>query len=315
MGDFRISQSASLAAYLVVEGINPANNYIEAVSLDRRGTKRIKPSPGFAIFGFTLAPHGPQLVYLEVGLKGGSSRQASWRLMRADLASGQVRLMLASGSGQGPADLGPIPFAWSARTGEIYFYSVRPFSGGWNQGVWAMPSDGSQLRLVLPPDKYCHLPQLSPDGARLAYLNTDAELLPQGYFPGLRTLPGNSLQVLDLVTSQETVIARAKEAAFGAFAWSHDGREIVVSQQEWRQEDFRDVAIIAVPADGSGQPEILVLPQPSSITDIKQCQDKALLWVNQAKEGAELMVKGAGLAAEKVLTLPQGRLSVAACLD
>ncbi|MDO8637424.1 MAG: hypothetical protein Q7R34_14530, partial [Dehalococcoidia bacterium] len=209
--NIQVSQGARTVAYLVVDGLNPANNYIETVDLGARQTWQIKATDGFAILGFTLEPGGKRMAFTEVGLRGTSSRQASWHLLIADLEKGWAQEVIKSETHPVPEETVFLPFAWSTQTGDIYLYGVHPFGGGWGHGVWGVQPDGTGLHQLITESQFVRLPVLSPDGLQFAYLSSDIETLPARYIPGIGAPPGNTLVVMDLKTGQEQVIAQIKE--------------------------------------------------------------------------------------------------------
>src|SRR5574337_1462139 len=75
-------------AYIVMPGLDPARNFIEARDFGRGIAWRVQPEAGHAIFGFALDPAGARLVYLEVNMQI-TGRRLPWWLVGLDLASGQ----------------------------------------------------------------------------------------------------------------------------------------------------------------------------------------------------------------------------------
>lgn len=312
----QVSRGAKTVAYLVLDGLNPANNYIETVDLGARQTWQIKATDGFAITGFSLETGGKQLAFTEVGLRGASSRQAAWHLLIADLEKGWAKEIIKSETHPVPEKIVFTPFAWSTRIGEIYLYGMHPFGGGWGRGIWGVQPDGTGLRQLLTESKFVRLPLLSPDGLQFAYLSSDIESLPKQYIPGIGAPPGNTLLTMDLKTGQEQVVAQIKEKTFGAMAWSRSSGELILTRQEWQDNSFADTSIIAVPVTGTGEREIVALSQPASITDIfDHDKDGALLWVNKGQKGSDLLLIKRDTAPTRILSVPDGQIKIVGHLE
>ena len=309
--NIQVSQGARTVAYLVLDGLNPANNYIETIDLVTRRTQQIKASDGFAILGYTLEPGGKHLAFTEVGLRGLSSRQASWHLLIADLEKGWAREVIKSETHPVPEETVFIPFAWSTQIGEVYLYGMHPFGGGWGHGVWGVQPDGTGLRQLITESKFVRLPLLSPDGLQFAYLSSDIESLPRKYIPGVGAPPANTLITMNLKTGQEQVIAQIKEQTFGVMAWARNSDELILTRQEWKDNNLLDISLVAIPVKGAGEREIIALSQPSSITDIfDNGKDGALLWVNKVPNGLDLLLKKRDTPPISILSLPDGQIKI-----
>jgi|GEM_PF-2262178 len=312
----QVSQGARTVAYLVVDGLNPANNYIETSDLGARQTWQIKATDGFAILGFTLEPVGKRLAFTEVGLRGTSSRQASWHLLIADLEKGWAQEVIKSETHPVPEEIVFIPFAWSTQTGDIYLYGVHPFGGGWGHGVWGVQPDGTGLRQLITESQFVRLPVLSPDGLQFAYLSSDIETLPAKYIPGIGPPPGNTLTVMDLKTGQERVIAQIKDQTFGALAWARNGNELVLSRQKWKDNSLTDTSIVAITVTEGKERVIVALSQPSSITGIFDYgKEGVVFWLDKGQTGSDLMLKKRDTAPTSILSVPDGQIKIVGYLE
>ena len=303
-------------AYIPMPGIDPGDNFIETVDLSSGRTQHVKAAKGFAIFGFALAPDGKLVALSEAALAGTSSQQVSWRLLTADMQSGQVRQVMSSDNA--PADMGesvPVPFAWSQTTGDVYLRALRPFRGGGGEGIWAMRPDGSGLRRLLQENEFVGMPLLSADGARFAYLASDLEALPAGLVSSVGEPPGNIVLVMDLKTGQARVVSKEKDRAIGPLAWSRDGGALITSRREWVDDRLRDTAIVAFSVEDSSERQVLSLPQDSNVRNIFDLGIYGLLWVNEGREGSDLMVsRGTGPLAS-ILTIPRGQIKIVGYLN
>lgn len=300
-----------LVSYLVIEGLNPGNNYIEIVNLTTRNTQKVKARDGFAIAGYFLETEGKRIVFTEVGLQGTSSRQASWHLSTANLETGMVKEILGSQTPQAPEETLFIPFAWSDQTPEIFLYGTRPFSGGWGKGIWTIQLDGSGLRQLLPESRYTVLPLLSPDGLQLAYLASDMESLPTKYIAGSGAPPGNVLMIRDLRTGAERAIIRIAEQTFNAMAWSLDNEKLILSRQEWYGNHLQDTGVISISVKTHLTEELTALPPLASINSIMDYgQDGAIIWVNKHQKGSDLVFIKKSSTPAIILSVPDGQINM-----
>lgn len=316
LDNVQVSRAGQRLAYISMPGIDPADNFIETVDLFTGRAQQVKAARGFAIFGFALAPDGKFFALSEVAMAGTSSQQVSWRLLTADMQSGQVRQVMSSDNA--PADMGesvPVPFAWSELTGDVYLRAARPFRGGGGEGIWAMRPDGSGLRRLLQENEFVGMPLLSPDGARFAYLASDLEALPAGLVSSVGEPPGNIMLVMDLKTEQARVVSNEKDRAIGSLAWSRDGGALITSRREWVEDRLRDTAIVAFSVEDSSERQVLSLPQDSNVRDIFDLGIYGLLWVNEGREGSDLMVSRETGPWASILTIPRGQIKIVGYLN
>jgi len=314
-GELLISGSRDRLAYLVREGPNPRKNFVEVIDWRRRKSLAVKPASDFAILGFTLNPSGDRLSYAAMNLRKSRSHHVTWRAGLADLERYETRLSLESGPDKVLEEGIPVPFGWSRRREEIFFQIKLPLRGMVKQGIWAMKPDGSSWRQILPEASYTGVPRLSPDGASLAYFATSQELLPQGYIPAPGEPPANVLTVMNLMTGDKSVWTQKSGTAFGAFAWSPSGKEILVSEQEWSEGRFHDGGLLRVAKDktqavvGIGRSSPFV-----KVTDVLVCGDGSVFWVEELGAGARLRAMAARIPAT-LLTHPDGKIHLFSCLE
>jgi hypothetical protein len=288
-GPLFFSQRAGRLAYLVREGVDPANNYIEI--LDRRlgNTLVVKPAADHAILGFALAPDGKKLAYAAMNIQRSRSTDVNWHVGVADLERHETHVTLTSSSKKIPEEGIPVPFEWSHQTGRIYLQGWLPFRGMIKQSIWAASPDGKQLIKVIPETSYVGIPSLSPDGSRFSYLANDPDSLPRNYLPPPGPPPGNMLSVINLVSGEKTPWARAAQRAFGAHAWSANGEEVLAVEQDWLEGRFRDDEIRRIGKVSSMS--IAKIDQSRSlkrITGLLACPDHELFWVERERSSSRL---------------------------
>ena len=316
-GDPLVSSAGGLVAYLVRRGADPAENYVEILDPGTAKRLRLRAAAGCAILGFVLDPGGRRMAYTAINLRDSSSRRVSWHSGLADLRSYRVRVSPARGPRDPTGAAVPAPFAWSARTGEIYLRGVLPFRGMAHQGIWAMAPGGSRLRQIVPEPSYTGTPSLSPDGRYLAYLSTRVDALPKTFIASPGAPPGNALVVLDLATERESTLAEAPGGAFGAFAWSEDGAGVLATRRRWRERRFRDAAFLGVRPDLVEQPREIRAASPASpVSGLAACRGGSLYWVEEGREESRLRgVAAEGREPATLFATPADDMSIVGCLE
>ncbi|MFQ6000219.1 MAG: TolB family protein [Anaerolineae bacterium] len=314
----RLSFQSHVLAYLVLAGLDPADNFMEIINLVSGDRWRVHPSDGLAIFAHTLSPDGHLLVYLEVAMRG-SGPVPSWQVLIFDVEEGRSRLVLRSGdldAQGGERGWAAEPILWSDATGEIYFQALVPYKGYEGHGIWAMRPDGSNLHQILEEASYLGTPQLSPDGLRLAYLATDLTHLSLRYWPISGGPPAHLLKVISPLDGQETLLAQEEGEVYGGLAWSPHGSDILLSRGAWQGSSFRYRIILSVAADGSEQQVVVNLPpeQPGTIVGFHSCSTGGLLYLIREERGTRLMMR-TGAASTSLLLLPQSKIEIIACLQ
>lgn len=310
----QLSYAGHTLAYLVLEGINPADNFIAVVDLSTGRSRAVHPSGGFAIFGFVLSPTGQQLVYLEVSMTGGS-QAIPWQVYLVDLVKGEREVVLRgvqTREGQNPAQ---VPIAWSATRGEIYTRGIVPYQWNVGQGIWAVRPDGSGMRPILSEMDYVELPRLSPDGTRLAYLASEPDYLPRDYLAGPAAPPPNILKVMDLATGQEHIAAHEEGGAYGSFLWAPDAAHFLLRQARWEDGAFQPRAILSLASEGSEPQEglTLVSEERGTIGPFRPCAGGDLLYVVRGDRGAELRLKRGDEQPSVLFSLPDGDIHFITC--
>jgi len=312
-GALVVSQGGSRLATLVREGPSPARNHIEILDWRSGSGWIVEPATDDAVLGFAFDADGKHLSYATMNLRNSRSTHVTWRVGLLDLERQQARIVIDSAAekiGEGGV---PVPFAWSGRTGRLYLQGWSPFRGMIRQSIWALsPERGEPARIISAPN-YTGVPRLSPDGARLAYLGTDMESLPADFVAAPGAPPGNRLSVMDLKTGGEDGWARGGKTAFGAFAWSADGMEVVAAEQAWHNGRFRAVEIRRI---GKGTAvsvaKIDSFQSVKEVASILECRERNLFWVEKERAAAKLYVNRGGIS-QLLFELPNGTIQLLGC--
>jgi len=314
-GALVFSQGGSRLATLVREGPSPAKNRIEILDWRSGSGLIVEPATDDAVLGFAFDAEGKQLSYATMNLRNSRSTHVTWRVGLLDLERQEARIAIDSAA-EKIGEVGiPVPFAWSGQTGRLYLQGWSPFRGMIRQSIWAMsPERGKPTKIVSAPN-YVGTPRLSPDGARLAYLGTDMGSLPAEFVAPPGAPPGNFLTVMDLAAGAEVSWARGGKTAFGAFAWSAGGEEVVVAEQAWHNGRFRDVEIRRI---GKGTAVSVAKVDSSQsvkeVASILECRERNLFWVEKERAAAKLYVNRGGTL-QLLFEFPDGAIQLLGCLS
>jgi hypothetical protein len=288
-GPLSVSRVPDRLAYLVREGPNPARNTIEIFDWRQGKTFVVQPGSGYALLGFALDPEGKRLGYAAMNLRASRSTNVIWHVGLADLERGETRVTVNSDLHKAPEEGIPVPFAWSNQSGLIYLQGWLPFRGMVKQSVWSMSPESTKLTKLIAAADSIGVPRLSPDGLRLSYLSAELDRLPADYLPAPGAPPGNVLSVMDLINDSKVAWARAGEGAFGTFAWSANGEELLAMAQSWVKGRFRDVEVRRIGRSTSvSVAKIYQSESLKEITDIAECRDRTLFWVEKERALAKL---------------------------
>lgn len=315
VGALVVSLGGSRLAYLVRESPNPARNHIEILDWRSGSGLIVEPATDDAVLGFAFDAAGKQLSYATMNLRNSRSTHVTWRVGLLDLERQQARIVIDSAAekiGEGGV---PVPIAWSGRTGRLYLQGWSPFRGMIRQSIWAMSPERGEPAKIVPAPNYTGVPRFSPDGARLAYLGTDMGSLPADFVTPPGAPPGNLLSVMDLTAGAEVPWARGGKTAFGVYAWSANGEEIVAAEQAWLNGRFRDVEIRRI---GNGT-AVSVAKIDSSrsmkeVASILECRERNLFWVEKERATAKLYVNR-GETSQLLFELPDGAIQLLGCQD
>ncbi|HXK30445.1 MAG TPA: hypothetical protein VJ646_19545 [Candidatus Binatia bacterium] len=314
-GALVVSQGGSRLATLVREGPSPARNRIEMLDWRSGSGWIVEPATDDAVLGFAFDAEGKQLSYATMNLRNSRSTHVTWRVGLLDLERQQARIAIDSAAEKIHEGGIPVPFAWSGRTGRLYLQGWSPFRGMIRQSIWAMsPERGEPAKIVSAPN-YVGTPRLSPDGVQLAYLGTDMGSLPAEFVAPPGAPPGNLLSVMDLTAGAEVPWARGGKSAFGAFAWSGGGEEIVAAEQAWLKGRFRDVEIRRIVKGASVS--VAKIDQSQNVKEVAgilECRERNLFWVGKERAAAKLYVNRGGTS-QLLFELPDGAIQLLGCLS
>lgn len=314
-GPLMISVAPNLLAYTVREGPNPGRNTIEIMNLRDGKSLVLQPGSDSAFLGFALDPEGKRLAYAAMNLRASRSSNVIWHLGLADLERGETRLLLNSSAHIAANEGIPVPFAWSDRSKQIYLQGWLPFRGMIREGIWSMNPDGSNLTKIIAGPDSVGVPRLSPDGLRLGYLSSEVNKLPPDYLPAPGLPPGNVLSVMNLAGDSRAVWARAGDGAFGTFGWSASGEHLLVLAQAWSQGQFRDVEVRRIGKGTSlSVTKIHQSQSPIAVTDIMECRDGTLFWVQKELASTKLFASREQNS-EAVFDFPDGAIQLLGCVS
>ncbi len=138
--------------------------------------------------------------------------------------------------------------------------TVAPAFDAYRQSVWLAPADGSEAarRLTVGPRRD-HSPEFSPDGRTLAFLSDRRGLMEEEPAKGDESKRDDLVQVhlLPLVGGGEARRLTDLPGGVSAFAWSPDGRRLVVvsdSLGATREEDRRLRRLVSNTKPKAGAP-------------------------------------------------------------
>jgi hypothetical protein len=183
------------------------------------------------------------------------------------------------------------------------------------QSVWSMSPEGAKLTKLIAAADSVGVPRLSPDGSRLSYLSAELDRLPPDFSPAPGAPPGNVLSVMDLASDSKGAWARAGEGAFGAFDWSASGEEVLALAQAWIKGRFRDVEVRRVGRSASSPvTQIHQSRSPKEITDIVECRERTLFWVEKDRASAKLYANREQNS-QIVFDFPDGAIQLLGCVN
>lgn len=314
-GPLTASLAGNLLAYAVRESPNPARNTIEIMDWRHGKSLVLQPGSDYAFLGFALDPEGKRLGYAAMNLRASRSTNVVWHIGLADLERAETRLTVNSTSHKAPEEGILVPFAWSNQSKRIYLQGWLPFRGMLRQSIWSMSPDGTDLtKIVVAPDSI-GVPRISPDGLRLGYLSAELNKLPPDYLPAPGLPPGNVLSVIDLAAESKAMWSRAGEGAFGAFGWSAASEELLVLAQAWVKGRFRDVEVKRIgKATSVSVKKIPQSPSPKDITDITECRDRTLFWVEKELTSTKLYASREQNS-QAVFDFPNGTIQLLGCVS
>jgi len=314
-GPLMVSLAPNLLAYVVRESPNPGKNTVEIMNWRHGKSLVLQPGSDSAFLGFALDPEGKTLAYAAMNLRASRSTHVIWHIGLADLERGETRVIVKSNSHTAPEEGIPVPFAWSSQSKLIYLQGWLPFRGMLRQSIWSMNPDGTKLTKIIAAPDSIGIPRISPDGLRLGYLSAELDKLPPDYLPAPGVPPGNVLSVMDLVGESKAAWARAGDGAFGTFGWSAASEELLVLAQAWVKGRFRDVEVRRIgKATSLSVTKIVPSQSPKEITDITECRDRTLFWVEKNPAATKLYASREGNA-QAVFDFPDGAIQLLGCVN
>jgi hypothetical protein len=120
---------------------------------------------------------------------------------------------------------------------------------------------------------------------------------------------------MDLVGESKAAWARAGEGAFGTFGWSASSEELLVLAQAWVKGRFRDVEVRRIgKATSHSVTKIVPSQSPKEITDIMECRDRTLFWVEKNLAATKLYASREDKA-QAVFDFPDGAIQLLGCVN
>ena len=120
---------------------------------------------------------------------------------------------------------------------------------------------------------------------------------------------------MDLTAGAEVPWARGGKSAFGAFAWSGGGEEIVAAEQAWLKGRFRDVEIRRIVKGASVS--VAKIDQSQNVKEVAgilECRERNLFWVEKERAAVKLYVNRGGTS-QLLFELPDGAIQLLGCLS
>jgi hypothetical protein len=265
-------------------------------NLETGTTYTVPITSDFDPYGMAFHPTARRLAFLELGMPAADG--TPWAIVTVDLEDGSAtRFQATSGPDEGL--LPGLPVGWS--DGELLIDTFMPGTEQISAGVWALslpagaesaPIDALDRRQVLPGEDYLFSPHLSPDNARLLYLNRDYDYVPDDYGPVGYDVAVNQLGLLDLASGSSTLLVN--ETAGGALgmdvAWAPDEILGLYAEGRYAGDIFASLTLKTVDATGTVT-EVAPLPLPSDgfLVSLDWCaSDTALVVVATSERVFEL---------------------------
>jgi len=293
----------SALAYLLLPGLDPSQNYIEAHDLAEGRSWEILPDEGGVIFGFVMDPAGTHLVYLEVDARP-SGAQPPWRVVAVDLASGTRRAIL---DGARDGEVALLPVDWESDT--ILLRGLTPFSPRFH-GLWSVQSDGAGLRKLLDESDYVATPRLSPQGDRLALLSAQPSVRPP--LIGRGEPSATVVQVFELSTDRRIpILVTDSQHEFADLQWQAGGLLAVQGEWDEEQQAFVHRRVLHLGLGANASPEVLYSAVDGDILRLARCPDKGWLAVVQGDNTVRIV---GGNQTEPIASFHHGDLDSLTCL-
>ncbi len=269
MGQIQLSADGNTLAYEVLNGPNPADNFVIVLNLLSGRALRLTPSTGCAILGFTLDATGRQVVYSQVAMRG-QFRPAAWQITLADL-SASARTQTWRGEGETAL----VPLAWSSATETIVFRAIVPFQTAGHRGVWLARADASNVRLLLRESEFVGTPIVTADGRWLAYLASDAERVPKTLNAIVGEPPANRIAAINLLTGERRTLAETAQS-FGA--WTMSNERVFFAEGIWEENWFRFDRIQMIGVHASPPQMLATLAASELVRSMQTCGEDSVVF-------------------------------------
>ncbi len=278
MGQIQLSADGNTLGYEVLNGPNPANNFVIVLDLSSGRALRLTPSAGCAILGFALDATGRQIVYSQVAMRG-QFRPAAWQITVADLvASARTQTW------RGESETTLVPLAWSSMTETIVFRAIVPFQTAGPRGVWLARADGSNVRLLLRESEFVGTPLITRDGRWLAYLASDEERVPKT-FAIVGEPPANRIAAINLLTGERRTLAETAQS-FGA--WTMSNERVFFAEGIWEEVRFRFDRIQMISVHAAPPQTLATLAASESVSSMQTCGEDSVIFSIHAALGESL---------------------------
>jgi len=282
----------------------------------------------FTLYGSAFDRAESRLAFLELGSDGAGGY--NWAIVVVSLSDGSTTRFDASfsvGAADSSMPLPGNPLGWSAGGEELLLNTFMPDTEGNWAGVWgiALPPgtastalESLSRRQLAPAGGYITDPRLSPDGARLLYLNRDFDYTPAGYEPMGYDLAVNQLWALRLASGERTLLVEVTDggALARAAAWSPDGARILFAQGSYSGGAFGSLALKI--RDGGGAVDEVgpaPLPPGGGLRQLDWCAPAVALAVSTSTDyDHQLYTVNVGSSSASLVVTSEDQISVLGCV-
>jgi len=285
---------------------SPPASAVVVANLADGTTYNVPLTPDYGLYDMAFDPAETRLAFMELGPLGAEG--TSWAVVVISLADGSTArfdAVLEPDSAMLPGR----PIGWSASGDELLLDAFMPGTeGGW-AGVWgiALPPGAASApistltsRELVPLGSYFASPRLSPDAARLLYLNRDFGYTPTGYAPMAYDLAVNQLWSLDLASGAPTSLVDVTDGGALArdAAWSQEAPSVLFAQGNYAGDTFDTLTLRIHDSSAVSDFAPMPLPPGGDLRSIAWCRsDLAFVTVTDASYDYQLQVVEIGSGA------------------
>jgi hypothetical protein len=301
----------------VAHPTGPSSGSLTIVNLENSTTYNPPVTPGFTVYGQDFDHAETRLAFMELGADASGY---TWAIVVVNLADGSTtrfETTMAMGGFDPSALLPGNPTGWAAPGNELLLNTFMPDTEGNWGGVWGIalppgapsaPLDALGRRQLVSVGDYLADPRLSPEGARLLYLNRDFGYTPAGYTPMAYDLAVNQLWSVDFASGTPTQLVNAIDGSALArdACWSPDGAQTLFAQGSYAGDAFgsltlkardgggavRDIGPAPLPPGGSLRSLDWCAPNIALVTVTTTDYDHQLHTVNMTSGGAVIVAFG-----------------------